>query len=108
VLTEHLALAAALGSGLLLMDVLDYRLGQRRWLDLKLGLVAFLVVPLEGMHAWVNHTWIARGLRATPAPPLSRELERGMAMDDMLRTLSVVLLGVALPLLAWLSLRKPF
>jgi hypothetical protein len=105
---EHLALAVALASGVLLMAGGGFRLGQHRWLDLKLGLVAFLVLPLEGMHGWVSHAWIARGLRATPAPPFARDLERGIAMDDMLRTLSAVLLGVGLPLLVWLSVRQPF
>jgi hypothetical protein len=88
------------------MQALGLRLGQREWLDLKLGLVAFLVLPLEGMHAWVNHTWIARGVREPPA--FARDLERGVAMDDMLRTLSAVLLGVGVPLLVWLSVRRPF
>lgn len=105
VLAEHLALAVALVSGLLLMQERGLHLGQQRWLDLKLGLVMFLVVPLEGMHAWVNHTWIARGLRE---PASARDLERGIAMDDMLRTLSAVLLGIGLPLLVWLSVRRPF
>jgi hypothetical protein len=100
---EHAALAAALGSGLILLDVLGLALGRYRWLDLKLGLVAFLLLPLEGMHAW-----IARGLRQTAAPPFSRDLARGIGMDDMVRTLSAVLLGAALPLLVWLSVREPF
>jgi hypothetical protein len=105
---EHLALVVALASGVWLMDALGLRLGQRRWLDLKLGLVVFLVLPLEGLHAWVNHAWIARGLRATTAPPFARDLERGIGLDDMVRTLSGVLLGIALPLLVWLSVREPF
>ncbi|HVR70496.1 MAG TPA: hypothetical protein VMT87_06585 [Vicinamibacteria bacterium] len=105
---EHAALAVALVSGVLLMDALGLALGQHRWLDLKLALVAFLVVPLEAMHAWVSHGWIARGLRETSAPPFSRDLERGIGMDDMVRTLSALLLGIALPLLVWLSWREPF
>jgi hypothetical protein len=105
---EHAALAAALVSGALLLPVLDLALGQHRWLDLKLGVVAFLVVPLEAMHAWVNHGWIARGLRQTTAPPFARDLERGIGMDDMVRTLSALLLGAAVPFLAWLSVREPF
>ena len=105
---EHVALAAALLSGWLLMDALGLAVGQRRWLDVKLGLVAFLVLPLEGMHAWVTHGWIARGLRQTPAPPFARVLERGIGMDDMVRTLSALLLGIAVPLLVWLSVAEPF
>jgi len=105
---EHAALAAALGSGIVLMGVLGMAVGRHRWLDLKLGLVAFLLVPLEGMHAWVNHAWIDRGLRETAAPPFSRDLERGIGMDDMVRTLSALLLGAALPFLVWLSLSEPF
>jgi hypothetical protein len=105
---EHVALVLGLGSGWLLMQALGLDVGQRRWLDVKLGLVAFLVLPLEAMHAWVSHGWIARGLRATPAPPLGRVLERGIAMDDIVRTLTAVLLGAGVPLLVWLSVKKPF
>jgi hypothetical protein len=82
--------------------------GRYAWLDLKLGLVVFLLVPLEGMHAWVNHGWIERGLRETAALPFSRDLERGIGMDDMVRTLSALLLGAALPFLVWLSVSEPF
>jgi hypothetical protein len=60
------------------------------------------------MHAWVNHGWIARGLRETAAPPFSRDLERGIGMDDMVRTLSALLLGAAVPFLVWLSVKEPF
>jgi hypothetical protein len=60
------------------------------------------------MHAWIAHVWIARGLRQTPAPPLSKDLVRGIGMDDMLRALAAPLLLASVPLLAWLSLRKPW
>lgn len=75
-----------------------------RWLHLKLGLTAFLLVPLEAFHAYVNHVWIARALRDGSA----RLLERGVGLDDMVRTLAIPLLGAAVPLLFWLSLRRPF
>jgi hypothetical protein len=103
---EHLALGVALGSGALLMWSHGWRVGHPRWLGVKLGLVAFVVVPLEGMHAWVNHVWIPRALRARP--PSARELERWTGMDDMVRTLAALLFAVVLPLAAWLSLRRPF
>jgi hypothetical protein len=105
---EHVALVLALVAGWLLMRAMGLDVGQRRWLDAKLGLVAFLVLPLESMHAWVSHGWIARGLRETPAPPLGRVLARGIAMDDIVRTLTAVLLGAGVPLLVWLSVKKPF
>jgi hypothetical protein len=108
VAAEHLALAAALLSGVALLDALGLSVGHHRWLDLKIGLVLFLVVPLEGMHAWVNHGWIARGLEETAKPPFSRNLARGIGMDDMVRTLSALLLGAAVPFLVWLSVREPF
>ncbi|HET9317195.1 MAG TPA: hypothetical protein VFQ51_16500 [Vicinamibacteria bacterium] len=75
-----------------------------RWLHLKLGLVVFLLLPLESFHAYVNHVWIARALREGSA----RLLERGTGLDDMIRSLAVPLLGTAVPLLLWLSLRSPF
>lgn len=75
-----------------------------RWLHLKVGLTTFLLLPLEGFHAYVNHVWIARALRdGSP-----RLLERGIGLDDMVRSLAVPLLGFAVPLLFWLSLRRPF
>jgi hypothetical protein len=108
VILEHVALAVALASGVALLQLLGWRLGQRRWLDLKLGLVGFLLVPLEAMHAWVSHVWIERGLRQTPSPPFSQDLARGIGMDDMVRTLSALLLGAAVPVMLWLSVKQPW
>ena len=106
---EHAALLAALLSGFALMALHGWRLGYPRWLSIKLGLVLFLLLPLEAMHAWVNHVWIARALPAQPPPPapLSRELDRWIGMDDMVRTLAALLLGLALPLIVWLSVARP-
>jgi hypothetical protein len=105
---EHLAFAAVLLSGAILMWERRFDLGHPRWFGLKLGLVAFLVLPLEAMHAYIAHVWIARGLRETAAPPFSKDLRRGLGIDEMIRALAVPLLGLGVPLLVWLSLRKPF
>lgn len=105
---EHAALVLALASGLLLMRSLGWGLGHARWLGVKLGLVTFLVVPLEAMHAYICHAWIARGLQQTQAPPFSKDLVRGIGMEEMVRTLELLLLGIAVPALLWLSLAKPF
>jgi uncharacterized membrane protein SirB2 len=102
-LLEHACLLLLLVSGLLLMRHRGWGLGHARWLMAKLGLVAFLVVPLEAFHVW-----IARGLRQTPSPPFSKDLARGLAVQEMIATLAVPLLGTALPLLLWLSLARPF
>ena len=83
-------------------------LSHARWLALKLGLVVFLVVPMEAMHGYIAHVWIARGLRQTAAPHYAKDLERGLGIEEMLRALAVPLLGVGLPLILWLSLAKPF
>lgn len=105
---EHGAFIVALATGALLMTHRGWGLGHARWLALKLGLVAFLVVPLEGMHAYIAHVWIARGLRQTSAPPFAKDLERGLGIEEMLRALAVPLLGLGLPLIAWLSSTRPF
>jgi hypothetical protein len=105
---EHVAFAVALASGAALMREKGYRLGYPRWLGVKLGLTAFLALPLEAMHAYVGHVWIARGLRQTQAPPFSKDLARGIGIDEMIRTLALILLGAAIPLMVWLSLAKPF
>lgn len=107
-IAEHTALAVLLLSGFALLQHHDWGLGHARWLALKVGLVAFLLVPLEAFHAYVCHRWLARGLRQTGAPPLSRDLERAIGMDDMIRVIAVPLLGLGLPLILWLSLAKPF
>lgn len=105
---EHAGLALALLAGLALLETRGWGPGRARWLGLKLGLTLFLVVPLEAMHAWVCHARIARGLRQTAAPPFSKDLARGIGMDDMIRALAAPLLGIGVPLIVWLSLRKPF
>jgi hypothetical protein len=51
--------------------------------------------------------WIPRALRGSGVLA-ERALERGVGMEDMIRTLSIPLLGMAVPLIVWLSLRKPF
>ena len=69
--------------------------------------VTFLLVPLEAMHVYIWHGWIGPGLRETAAPPFAKDLERGIGMEEMLRALAIPLLGLALPLLVWLSYVKP-
>jgi hypothetical protein len=105
---EHIAFLLLLITGVLLMREHGWGLTRARWLTLKLGLVAFLVVPLEGMHAFIAHGFIARGLRQTPAPPLAKDLLRGLGVEEMLRALAIPLFGIGLPLILWLSLRRPF
>ncbi len=107
-LLEHAAFVIALAAGVGLLVQRHWGLGQARWLAVKVGLTLFLLVPLEAMHAWIAHGWIARGLRQTEAPPFSKDLVRGIGMDDMLRALAAPLLAASLPLLTWLSLRKPW
>ena len=99
---------AAEHAAFVLMGHRGWGLGYARWLAVKVALTAFLLVPLETMHAWIAHGWIARGLRQTSDLPRSKDLERGIGMEDMLRALAAPLLAVGLPLLVWLSMRKPF
>ncbi|MFS8071624.1 MAG: hypothetical protein ACMG6S_35085 [Byssovorax sp.] len=105
---EHAFLTLALLSGLALMQSRGWTLAHARWFGVKVGLVVFLLVPMEGMHAYVSHVWIARGLRQTSVPPFAKDLERGIGMEGMLRALAIPLLGLAVPLLVWLSVWKPF
>jgi hypothetical protein len=107
VLLRHVALALSLLTGLALLRGLAPATSRAGWLDLKIGLVAFLLLPLEGMHAYVCHVWIARGLRATPSPPFAQDLARGLGMEEMIRALELPLLGAGVPLLVWLSVARP-
>jgi hypothetical protein len=104
---RHAGLVVALAAGLLLLRHRQWGLEHARWLAVKIGLTAFLLVPLEAMHAWIWHGWIARGLRQTAEPPFAKDLVRGIGMEDMLRALAAPLLAIALPLIVWLSLARP-
>jgi hypothetical protein len=102
------ALGVSVVSGLLAMDRLGWSPAWPRWFGVKLGLVLFLVIPLEAFQAWVGLAWLGPGLEETVAPPFARRLERALSMQDMLWALSALLLGVAVPGLVWLSFARPF
>jgi hypothetical protein len=108
VAAEHACLVLALGAGLAIMGLRGWGPGRARWFGLKLGLVTFLLVPLEAMHVYIWHGWVGPGLRETAAPPFAKDLERGIGMEEMLRALAIPLLGLAVPILVWLSYVKPF
>lgn len=88
------------------MRQLGWRVDHARWLALKLGLVAFLVVPLEAMHAYVGNVWVARGVARGDV--LDKGLVRGLGIEEMIRTLAVPLFGIGVPLILWLSFAQPF
>jgi hypothetical protein len=96
---EHVSLliALALGAGLTL--ALGWGLGHARWFGAKLGLVLFLVLPMEGIHAYASFL-LARAE--------GRLQERGFSVEEMIRTLEAVVLLPALAFMAWASLTHPF
>jgi hypothetical protein len=99
---QHIAFAALLlGGGVLFLQA-SPALAHARVLHLKLGLTAFLLLPLEAFHAYVCAAWIGPGLKAGGR---ARDLERGLGLDDMVRSLQIPLFGLAVPLLVWLSLQ---
>ena len=102
------ALGVAVVSGLLAMERLGWSPAWPRWFGVKLGLVLFLVIPLEAFQAWVGLAWLGPGLEETKAPPFSRRLERALSMQDMLWALSALLLGASVPGIVWLSRSRPF
>ena len=105
---EAVAFALGLGLGFALMTLHGWRIGYPRWLSAKLGLVAFLLTPLEGFRVYVTLFWLGPGLHATAAPPFAKEMERACSMEKMLGALSLPLLVIALPLVLWLSWARPF
>lgn len=105
---QHALAAAVLLSGLALMRARGWRFGYPEWLAVKIGLVAFLVAPLEAMHAYIGFAWIRVGIGESAGGSLSKTLQRGLGMEEMIRALAVPLLGVGVPLLVWLSVAKPF
>ncbi len=102
------ALLLALLAGLLLVRQAGFSFGHPRWLGAKVGLTLALILPLESLHAWVTYGWMRSGLRETLAPPFSKDLRRAAGIEDMLWALAVPLYGLALPLMVWLSLARPF
>ncbi len=108
-LLEQAAFLAALLSGLLLMQNHGWALTHGRWLGAKLGGVAFLLVPLEAMHAYVARFWIAPGLRESAGgASFAKTLVRGLGIEEMIRTLELVVGLPAVAALVWLSVAKPF
>jgi hypothetical protein len=107
-LAEHAGFALTLVSGVLLMRGHGWALTHARWLGAKVSLVGFLFVPLVAMHAWIAHVWIAPGQREAASADAAKKSRRGLAIEQMLRTLELVLLVPGLLLIVWLSLRKPF
>jgi len=82
-----------------------WSLAYPRWLALKIGIVVFLFVPLEAFLAYVAAFWVGPGLAAGPA---SRQLERGASMQGMVWAIALPLGALALPVVLWLSLARPF
>jgi hypothetical protein len=105
---RFVAFAIVLLSGLLAMRAHGWSLAYPRWLALKIGVVAFLFVPIEAFLAYVGAFWVAPGLRATLAPPLAKEVVRGASMQEMVGAIAVPLAGLGLPLVVWLSVARPF
>jgi hypothetical protein len=105
---EHAAFVLLLASGAALMLAHGWRWGYPQWLTAKAGLVLSLFVPLELLHAWAVHVWMRRTLTGPLTPMRARLLERGLSMQGMVWALAVPLLGLAVPLVVWWSLRRPF
>ncbi len=105
---SHAALAGALLTGAASMRARGWSFSHPGWLGVKLLLTLGVVAPLEALHAWTLQTWMRRGLRDTQAPPFSQGLRRAVAIEEMLGMLALPLLGLALPLILWLSLSRPF
>jgi hypothetical protein len=101
---EHAALALALVAGFALMSQRGWGVGHARWLAVKVLLSLFLLIPLETFHAYVCHVWLPHARRANA----QRQIERGVGMEEMVRAIAIPLLGLAIPLLFWLSLARPF
>jgi hypothetical protein len=102
---QSVSFALVLLSGVLAMRAHGWTLAYPRWLALKIGIVIFLFVPLEVFLAYVGAFWIRPGLSA---PPPSRQLERGASMQGMVWAIALPLAGLALPLVVWLSVARPF
>ena len=99
---QHVSFALLLLGGAAMLLQASPALAHARVLHLKLGLTAFLLLPLEAFHAYVCTAWIGPGLQDRGR---ARDLERGLGLDDMVRSLQIPLFGLAVPLLAWLSMQ---
>ena len=106
---EAASFAAALGAGLLLMQALGYRLGYPRWLSAKLGLVAFLLVPLGGFRVYLSAAWLGPGLRASSRSVIFARTSSGRCRwRRCCRPLPCPCSCSGCPAILWLSLARPF
>ncbi len=104
---EQAALLLLVASGLLAMRAFGWSFGWPRWLGLKAGLTGFLLLPLGVLQAIAVHGFVAEGGRRAGAAG-ARLVERGLALERMVRTLQLVLGLPALLLCAWLARARPF
>ena len=106
-MVEQAALLLLVASGLLAMRALGWSFGWPRWLGVKAGLTGFLLLPLGVLQAIAVHGFVAQGSRRAGAAG-ARLVERGLALERMVRTLQLVLGLPALLLCAWLAWTRPF
>jgi hypothetical protein len=102
---QSVSFAVVVLTGVLSMRSHGWTLAYPRWLALKVGIVLFLFVPLECFLAYVGWGWVRPGLES---PSSSRALERGASMQGMVWAIALPLLGLALPVVVWLSVWRPF
>jgi hypothetical protein len=104
---EHLSFLVALTSGCLLMWRHGWGLGSRRWLALKVGLIVSLLIPIESFHAYICHVFLPAARRIVgPSGPV--QVARGLSLESIIGTIGLTLFALAVPLIFWLSLGRPF
>jgi hypothetical protein len=104
---HHLSFLLLLVSGAAIMHAHGWGLGHAGWLAVKMGLAAFLFLPIEGFHAYICHVFLPRA-RTIAGPMGERQVERGVGLEAIIRTISIPLYLVAIPLAFWLGVARPF
>jgi hypothetical protein len=104
---QHAAFLAALLTGATVMSSRGWGIGHARWLAVKLLLVFALFVPLQGFHAYICHVFLPRARRIAGGYG-DRQVERGEGLEAIIRTIAIPLFGIAIPLVFWLAMKRPF
>ncbi|MEJ2382399.1 MAG: DUF2269 family protein [Gammaproteobacteria bacterium] len=106
---EHLGLLMLLGSGVLLVIVYGHPALEWTWLRLKLALVLCVIVPIEVVDIWFGHVRLPRWFSRRESTVVRKEpYDAYEAYERKFVPVSLPILLVAIVLVLWLAVAKPF
>jgi hypothetical protein len=105
---QHLGLFLLLGSGVLLLSMYGYAALDWTWIQFKIALVLFVVLPIEAMDIWFGHRKLPRQFSSQ-----NRKIDSIKKMTPLelyehrFVPVSLPILLVTVIVIMWLAIAKP-